>query len=80
MAEIWILREKHEFFFFIDFPNRMNCKNRNGVMLVNIFLKIFSQFFKIWVECLFNAIVKFFSPVKLNAFAKFPDIACDVIF
>ena len=45
-------------FFPLDFLNRMNCKNRNGVMLVNIFLKIFSQFFKIWVEC----------PFKLNCY------------
>ena len=27
-----------------------------------------------------NAIVKFFVSVKLNTFAKSPDIACDVIF
>ena len=41
-------------FFLLDFLNRMGCKNRNWVMLVNIFLKIFSQFFKIQVECPFN--------------------------
>ena len=33
--------------FPLDFLNRMSCKNRNGVMLVNEFFKIFSQFFKI---------------------------------
>ena len=32
----------------------MICKNRNGVMLVKIFLKIFLQFFKIRVECPFK--------------------------
>ena len=32
----------------------MSCKNCNGVMLVNIFFKIFSQFFKILVECPFK--------------------------
>ena len=32
----------------------MSCQNRNGVMLVNIFFKIFSQFFKIRVECPFD--------------------------
>ena len=32
----------------------MICKNRNGVMLVNIFFKIFLQFFKIRVECPFK--------------------------
>ena len=53
MAEIWIQRENTKF-FLLDFLNRMSCKNRNGVMLVNIFLKIFSQFFKIRVECPFK--------------------------
>ena len=37
-----------------DFLNRMSCKNCNGVMLVNIFLKIFSQVFKFRVECSFK--------------------------
>ena len=41
-------------FFLLDFPNRMSCKNCNGVMLVNIFFKIFFQFFKIRVECYFK--------------------------
>ena len=41
-------------FFHLDFLNRMSCENRNGVMLVNIFFKIFSQFFKIRVECPFK--------------------------
>ena len=41
-------------FFLSDFLNRMSSKNRNGVMLINKFLKIFSQFFKIWVECPFK--------------------------
>ena len=45
-------------FFPLDFLNLMSCKNRNGVMVVNIFLKIFSQFFKIWVECHFKAFLK----------------------
>ena len=40
--------------FHLDFLNRMSCKNRNGVMLVNVFFKIFSQFFKIRVECPFK--------------------------
>ena len=44
-------------FFLLDFLNWMSCKNRNGVMLVNIFLKIFSQFFKIRVECPFNGVI-----------------------
>ena len=41
-------------FFLLDFLKRMSCKNRNGVMLVNIYLKIFFQFLKIRVECPFN--------------------------
>ena len=41
-------------FFLLDFLNRISCKKRNGVMLVNIFFKIFSQSFKIWVECPFK--------------------------
>ena len=41
---------KHEI-FLLDFINRMSCKNRDGVMLVNMFFKIFSQFFKIRIEC-----------------------------
>ena len=41
-------------FFLLDFLYWISCKNRNGVMLVNIFFKIFSQFFKIRVECPFN--------------------------
>ena len=40
--------------FLLDFLNRMSCKNRNGVMLVNKFFKIVSQFFKIRVECPFK--------------------------
>ena len=42
-------------FFLLNFLNLMSCKNRNRVMLVNVFFKIFSQFFKIRVECPFNA-------------------------
>ena len=57
MAEIWILRGKHEI-FLLDFLNWMSGKNRNGVMLVNIVFKIFSQFFKIRVECPFNAQIR----------------------
>ena len=41
-------------FFLLNFLNLMSCKNRNRVKLVNILLKIFSQLFKIRVECLFN--------------------------
>ena len=41
-------------FFHLDFLNRMSCKNRNGVMLVNIFLKIFWQFFE-KIECSFKS-------------------------
>ena len=58
MAEIWILREIMKF-FLLDFLNLMSCKNRDGVKLVNIFLKIFSQFFKIRVECPFKDVVFF---------------------
>ena len=36
----------------------MSCKNRNGVMLVNIFFKIFSQFFKIRAECPFKTTIR----------------------
>ena len=53
MAEIWVLRGKQKI-FLLDFLNRVSCKNRNGVMLVNILFKIFSQFFKIRVECPFK--------------------------
>ena len=41
-------------FFLLDFLNPMSCSNRNGVMLVNIIFDIFSQFFKIQVECPFK--------------------------
>ena len=41
-------------FFPLDFFNRMSCNNRNGVMLVNIFFLIFSQFLKIRVKYPFN--------------------------
>ena len=34
----------------------MSCKNCNGVLLVNIFFKIFLQFFKIRVECPFKGL------------------------
>ena len=46
-------------------------------------MKFESDVFQIWLSTtinLLNAIVKFFSSVKLNTFAKSPDIACDVIF
>ena len=43
-------------FFLLNFLNVMSCKNRNKVMLVNIFFKIFFQFFKIWVTCPFKAL------------------------
>ena len=42
-------------FFLLEFLKLMSCKNRNGVMLANIFFIIFSQFFKIRVECPFNS-------------------------
>ena len=42
-------------FFLLEFLNLMSCKNRNGVMLANIFFMIFFQFFKIRVECPFNS-------------------------
>ena len=34
----------------------MSSKSRNGVMLLNIFFKIFLQFFKIRVECPLNGL------------------------
>ena len=45
-------------FFLLNILNLMSCKNRNGVVLVNIFFKIFSQFFKIRVQCPFNVLLK----------------------
>ena len=41
-------------FFLVNFLNLTSCKNCNGVRLVNIFSKIFSQFFKLRVECPIN--------------------------
>ena len=40
--------------FLLNFLNLMSCKNHSGVMLLNIFFKTFSQFFKIRVECPFT--------------------------
>ena len=45
-------------FFLLNFLNLMSCEKRNRVILVNIFFKIFSQFFKIRVECPFNTYFK----------------------
>ena len=36
-------------------PLLMNCKNSNGVMLVNLFLEIFSPFYKNRIECPFKS-------------------------
>ena len=44
-------------FFSLDFRNLMSCKNCNGVMLVNLFFKIFFQFSKNRVECPFKIIL-----------------------
>ena len=68
MAEIWILRGKHEI-FLLNFLNLI-CKNRNGVMVVNIFLKIFSQFFKIRVESPFKVWNYFMGQCLPNFFGK----------
>ena len=43
-------------FFPLDFLNVMNCKNRNGIMLVNLFFTILPPFFKNRFECPFNNI------------------------
>ena len=49
MAEIWILRGKHEIFSLrLSQPDEL--QELQWVMLVIIFFKIFSQFFKIRVE------------------------------
>ena len=42
----------------------MSRKNRNEVMLVNIFFKIFSQFFKIRVEFPFKVLQNNWIPAK----------------
>ena len=42
-------------FFLLDFLNRMSCKNRKEVMLVNIFFKIFLSFSKFGLNALLGS-------------------------
>ena len=44
----------------------MNSKNCNGFVLVNIFFKIFSRFFKIRVECPFKQEIDFIKKILLD--------------
>ena len=60
-------------FFLLDFFYRMNCKNHNGAMLENIFYEIFSQFFKIRVECPFKLRI-FIVTTLVNCFARLSNI------
>ena len=54
-------------FFLLNFLNLMSCMNRIGLMLVNIFFKIFALFFKIRVECSFKYLVKHYTLLKSNS-------------